>query len=99
MLILNPATVSSYLPYRNGLYRKYCCQKHGFLDYFFSGSPIDFMDAGDPPMLTGPLPDPQNPPNPQNIDFSLGGGRGGRRPINALLTRVGAVEDAGSGLV
>merc|ERR1712093_925684 len=34
-------------------------------------------------MLTGPLPDPQNPPNPQKSIFPLGGGGGGERPINA----------------
>ena len=49
--------------------------------YFFSGCSIDFMDARDPPMPTGPLPDPQNPPNAQKSIFPLGVGW-----VVALLT-------------
>ena len=78
MLILNPATVSSYLPYRNGLCRKYCCQK---IMFFFVDSAIDFKDAGGPPMLIGPLPDPKTSPNPQKSIFPPG--RGGAPLSNA----------------
>ena len=42
-------------------------------DFVLFDSAIDFKDAGGPPMLTGPLPDPKTPPNPQNIDFPPGG--------------------------
>ena len=87
MLILNPATVSSYLPYMNGLYRKYCCQKHGFLDFFFSGSSIDFEYARDPPHAHWTPPGPSKPTKPPKYRFFPWGGGG--RPINALLTRVG----------
>ena len=38
-------------------------------DMFFFDSGIDFKDAGGPPMLTGPLPDPK----PPKIDLSPGG--------------------------
>ena len=44
-----------------------------FFDYFFPDSSIAFKDAGDPPMLTGRLPDPQTPPNPQKSIFPGGG--------------------------
>ena len=43
-------------------------------DFFFFDSRIDFEYAGGPPMLTGPLPDPKTPPNPQKSIFPLGGG-------------------------
>ena len=55
-----------------------------FFDFVFD-SGIDFKDAGGPPMLTGPLPDPKTPPNPPKIDFSPGGAV---NPVVALATIV-----------
>ena len=70
------------------VYIENTCFIYNIFDFFFDSS-IDFKDAGGPPMLTGPLPDPKTPPNPQKSIFPWGGA-----PSNALLTRVGRRHQA-----